>query len=141
MHIVGPFGFRMDDRILRRSSVGHWMDLRPHTYVDFESFWREFPRSPETQFIFATKRGQEIYTELRYADDVVLIFGNEEEGVDESFWNFADLPPIVSCRIPTQSVRCLNLSNAVAVMGFEVVRQKGWGFFSLTENRESVLEA
>lgn len=126
LSLVGPLGFIWNEsqasRVLKRSSVGYWPKERPHFFVDFQDFWARFPRHAQTQFIFATKRGQSDYSRISYTDDVVLLFGNEEEGIPESFWSFDGLPEIVSCRIPTQSVRCLNLSVAVAVLGFEVQR-------------------
>jgi len=130
MSLVGPLGFQLLDRKLKRTSVGYWPEEKPDVYIDFEDFWKRFPRDAQTQFFFATKNGESIYSENKYGNDVVLLFGNEEEGIPESFWNFESLPSIVSCRIPTQSVRCLNLSVAAAVMGFEVSRQWGRGLVS-----------
>jgi tRNA (cytidine/uridine-2'-O-)-methyltransferase len=127
LHLVGPLGFRLQDRSLKRSSVGYWLDQKPEVYVDAADFWKTFPRTSETQFVFATKYGSQDYAQVSYASDCVLIFGNEEEGVPKSFWNFDGLPSIVACRIRTQTVRCLNLSVSVAVFGFEVSRQWGWG--------------
>jgi tRNA(Leu) C34 or U34 (ribose-2'-O)-methylase TrmL len=117
----------MHDRGLKRSSVGYWLDQEPERYVDAQDFWTRFSWTADTQFIFATKNGDQDYAETKYSKDVVLIFGNEEEGVPKSFWNFEGLPAIVACRIRTQTVRCLNLSVSVAVIGFEVSRQWGWG--------------
>jgi tRNA (cytidine/uridine-2'-O-)-methyltransferase len=76
-------------------------------------------------FYWATKNGSRVYTDLKYDKDAVLIFGNEEEGVPQNFWDFKGLPDIVACRIPTVSVRCLNLATSVGIIGFEVYRQ--WG--------------
>ena len=132
MSLVGPLGFQLIDRKLKRTSVGYWPEEKPDVYIDFEDFWKRFPRDAQTQFFFATKNGESVYSENKYGNDVVLLFGNEEEGIPESFWNFESLPPIVSCRIPTQSVRCLNLSVAAAVLGFEVSRQWGRGLDSNT---------
>jgi tRNA(Leu) C34 or U34 (ribose-2'-O)-methylase TrmL len=64
-----------------------------------------------------------MYWDHSFGGDVVLIFGNEEEGVPQNFWDFKGLPKIHSCRIPTVSVRCLNLATSVGIMGFEVSRQ------------------
>lgn len=123
LHLVGPFGFRIDPSRLKRSSVGYWEELKPVIYKDFEEFWGQFSIKPETEFYFATKRGDQIYTSMSFGSDVVLIFGNEEEGVPGKFWEFTDLDRIKSCRIPTQNVRCLNLGVSVAIIGFEVARQ------------------
>jgi len=125
LHLVGPFGFIVDKTRLKRSSVGYWESLNPTIYKDAEDFWGRFPRTPETQFCWATKQGKTIFSDCSYAQDSALIFGNEEDGVPEKFWNFNDLPKIESFRIPTVNVRCLNLATSVGIMGFEVLRQ--WG--------------
>ena len=94
LHLVGPLGFQIDLKRLDRASVGYWEELKPVVYLDFNEFWSQFPRLPETQFVFAEKDGSELYSELSYADDCVLIFGNEEEGVDPLFWKTESLPVI-----------------------------------------------
>lgn len=125
LHLVGPFGFFFDNKQLRRGAVGYWAEVQTRRYVDSEEFWKGFPRNSSTRFYWATKDGDQIYSDQKFGRDVCIIFGNEDEGVDPSFWNFKDLPNIAACRIPTHSVRCLNLANSAAIMGFEVQRQ--WG--------------
>lgn len=123
LHLVGPFGFFPDVRRLDRASVGYWQSLQPVIYPDFADFGAKFEINASTQIIFATKRGTQDYSDRQYLDDVVLIFGNEEEGVPQKFWEVSGLANICACRIPTREVRCLNLGVSVAVMGFEVCRQ------------------
>jgi|GEM_PF-630515 len=125
LHLVRPFGFFLNEKEIRRASVGYWQDLQPVIYRDFEHFWKEFPGGPNCQILWATKRGEAVYSEQSFSKDVLLIFGNEEEGVPKNFWEFSGLRQIVACRIPTLTVRCLNLGVSVAVIGFEVIRQ--WG--------------
>jgi tRNA (cytidine/uridine-2'-O-)-methyltransferase len=128
LHLVKPFGFIDDPKKLKRSSVGYWDDIRSVIYRDAEEFWQKFVFDSETAFYWATKRGSQIYYEQKYAADSVLIFGNEEEGVHESFWKNKGLANIQACRIPTSSVRCLNLGVSVAIFSFEVLRQWGKSF-------------
>lgn len=123
LHLVGPLGFFPDIRRLDRASVGYWKQLQPVIYSDFADFWSKFKRNSETQLIFATKNGDSDYSEITYSEDSVLIFGNEEEGVPQKFWDVSGLENICACRIPTREVRCLNLGVSVAIMGFEVCRQ------------------
>lgn len=130
LHLVGPFGFILDEKRIKRASVNHWFELQPTIYSDGPDFWKRFESSKKTQWIFATKRGEEVFGELSFDQDVVLIFGNEELGVSPDFWKNSGVPDkIVSCRIPTVSVRCLNLSVSVGILTFEVIRQ--WGGIQL----------
>lgn len=123
LHLVGPLGFILSERKAKRAAVGYWEDLRPRIHVDSQSFWRDFERSSQTQFVFVEKDGVEIYCDFKYGPDCVLILGNEEEGVDPDFWKHESLPSISSCRIPMQSIRCLNLATSAGIVGYEVYRQ------------------
>lgn len=123
LHLVRPFGFHLDEKSLKRASVGYWEELRPVVYRDFLDFWEKVEVFEKTSIFWATKGGKSIYSEQHFGDDVMLIFGNEEEGVSNKFWDFKDLPEVVDCKIPTVGVRCLNLAASVAVFGFEVRRQ------------------
>ncbi|PIR22217.1 MAG: tRNA (uridine(34)/cytosine(34)/5-carboxymethylaminomethyluridine(34)-2'-O)-methyltransferase TrmL [Deltaproteobacteria bacterium CG11_big_fil_rev_8_21_14_0_20_45_16] len=127
LHLVGPLGFHLGQKQLQRASVGYWNELSPVTYRDSQDFWGRFSVSDGSELFFATKRGAASLWEQSFGSDVVLIFGNEEEGVAESFWENRGLDRIVACRIPTVKVRCLNLGISVAVFGFEVCRQWGKG--------------
>ncbi len=123
LHLVGPFGFILDTRRLDRTSVGYWDELKPRIYADDAHFWRDFPRSEQTHFYWVTKFGEQDYDTISYAVRSVLLFGSEDKGVPEIFWDFKALPPIVSCRIPMLKVRCLNLATSVGIVGYEVLRQ------------------
>jgi tRNA (cytidine/uridine-2'-O-)-methyltransferase len=131
LHLVGPLGFFIDQKHLKRSSVGYWEDLTPQIYRDAEDFWSRLELSESTRIYWATKFSKTTYTDLEYAADTVLIFGNEEEGVDAHFWekqtHFKPLAGVQSCRIPMALVRCLNLATSVGILGYEVMRQWGKG--------------
>ena len=130
--LVGPLGFIPNHKGLRRTSVGYWDEMKPTIYRDSDHFWNEFPSSSETQWILATKFSKKRHDQITYGDDVVLLFGNEEEGIIPEFLeaqkrcNSGRLAAIQSCRIPMGAIRCLNLSVSVGVCGYEVARQWGW---------------
>ena len=125
LHLVGPFGFILDVKRLDRTSVGYWEQLKPEIYRDVADFWERFENLQSTSWFWSTKRSKILYTDCNFGPDVVLIFGNEEEGVSENFWNFKGLPQVTACRIPMYSIRCLNLATSVGILGYEVFRQ--WG--------------
>lgn len=120
LHLVGPLGFHLDEKSLKRYSVGYFENLKPVIHVDFQDFWSNFSGG---HVYLATSKGDQVHTQISYQAPAWLIFGNEEEGVPEKFWEPATEVKFVSCRIPTVSVRCLNLAVSIGVMGFEVQRQ------------------
>jgi tRNA (cytidine/uridine-2'-O-)-methyltransferase len=128
LHLVGPLGFFLDEKHLKRSSVGYWQTLRPNFHKDATEFWGGFQKGLLSQIFWATKRANSVYTDHVFGMDTCLIFGNEEEGVPDEFWsikakNFKGLPEVVPCAIPMTDTRCLNLATSVGIMGYEVARQ------------------
>ena len=135
LHLVGPLGFKIDDAKLKRAGLDYWHMLDISHYHDLYDFFtttthgaissRDVP--PDTSgyaFHYFTTKARHIYTEPLYADNSYIFFGSETKGLDESLlYNNPD-----QCvRLPMRyGARSLNLSNAVAVGVFEVLRQ--WGF-------------
>jgi tRNA (cytidine/uridine-2'-O-)-methyltransferase len=122
LHLVGKLGFSIEDRYLRRAGLDYWPYLTFYLYPDFGSLFEKYR---EHQFYFFTTKAQRPYTEISYTNDDFLVFGKETAG----------LPPQIlqnrqgSClRIPMADniPRSLNLSNAVAVVLYEALRQKGF---------------
>jgi tRNA (cytidine/uridine-2'-O-)-methyltransferase len=124
LHIVRPMGFRIDDRKLKRAGLDYW-HLLNITYYDSLSDFFEKNSGPRPFFFFTTK-AKKTYTEVSYPDGCYLFFGKETAGLPEELL----IKNIESCiRIPmldNDSARSLNLSNAVAIGVYEVLRQ--WGF-------------
>lgn len=123
LHLVGPMGFKIDDKKLKRAGLDYWHMLDITHYDCIADF---FARNIGNFFYFTTK-GRHIYSDIAYPDNAYLIFGKETAGLDEQL--LFDHPD--HCvRLPMGNLaRSLNLSNAVAVGTFEVLRQ--WGFPNL----------
>ena len=122
LHIVEPMGFKIDDKKLKRAGLDYWHLLDITYYKDLEDF---FARNPGPFFYFSTKAKQ-IHSDVAYPDGAYLVFGKETRGLPE--WLLHDHPD-ACVRLPMidkDSARSLNLSNAVAVGAFEVLRQ--WGY-------------
>ncbi len=124
LHLVGPLGFRLDDRHLRRAGLDYWPDLLEFgVYRDWDEFMQFRPGWP---LVLATSRGETWHTGPCPSLDggpVGLIFGSESAGLPteimESGW-----PRI---RIPmTGGSRSLNLASSVAVVLYEVLRRRGF---------------
>jgi len=121
LHLVGPLGFSIDDRHVRRSGLDYWDKLARFQYPDWLSFEASLP--PKAPLYFFSKWGTQDLWQASFAPDSYLIFGCETTGLPEYIRErYADQ----LYRIPMMegSVRSLNLSNAVAVAVYEALRQQ-----------------
>lgn len=122
VHLVGPLGFSLSDRGLRRAGLDYHelADLRVHRdWTDCCAALGERRR-----FAFTT-RGQQRYTAPDYARDDVLVFGSESAGLPETV--LAQFPVSARLRLPMRAGnRSLNLANVVAVVVYEAWRQLGF---------------
>ena len=130
LHLVGPMGFRLDDKKMKRAGLDYWPLLDITVYENAQAF---FSQNSGPFFYFSTK-ARRVYTEVTYPDGAYLVFGKETAGLPEEW--LRDHPDN-SVRLPMlddEAARSLNLSNVVAVGTYEVLRQ--WGFPRLrTEGR------
>ena len=121
LHIVKPIGFEISDRTLKRAGLDYWDKLDVTYYDDLDDFYRQNGDKPMYYFTAHTERR---YTDVEYPDGVFLIFGRESVGLPR---DIVDSNRDKALRIPMiDGVRCLNLSNSVAVAVYEVLRQKGF---------------
>ncbi len=120
LHLVRPFGFEIDDKKLKRAGLDYW-DLLDITYYDNLD---DFFAKNEGAFFYFTTKALHTHTEVSYPDNCYIVFGKETKGLPEELL----LKNPESCvRIPMVSdARSLNLSNAVAIGTYEVLRQ--WNY-------------
>ena len=127
LHLVGPMGFNIDDRKLKRAGLDYWHLLDITYYNSTEEFFEKHPN--ENFYYFSTKAPHK-HTDITYPEKVFIVFGKETKGLPEKllFDN-----PKTTVRIPMISdARSLNLSNSVAIGVYEVLRQ--WEYPELQEN-------
>lgn len=125
LHLVEPLGFVIDDKKLKRAGLDYWDKLDITYYKNTDDF---FKRTEGNYFFFTTK-GRKIHSDIQYPDDnVFIIFGREDAGIDEQILH----DNMDRCaRIPMRNtLRSLNLSNSVAIAAYEVLRQ--WGYPDLS---------
>ncbi len=116
--LVRPLGFRVDDYHLRRAGMDYWQHLEWQAVDDWAALCKELP--PEQHWYFS-KKATESYTNIKFTEGGVLVFGRESLGLPEELLTEH---PDRCLRIPTRSdVRSLNLSNTVAVASYEALRQ------------------
>lgn len=120
LHLVGPMGFELDDKKLKRAGLDYWHFLDITYYENIEDF---FARNEGSFFYFTTK-ARKTHSAASYPDGCYLMFGKETRGLPEELL-LAN--PERCVRIPMAGdIRSLNLSNAVAVGVYEVLRQ--WNY-------------
>ena len=124
LHLVGPLGFEIDDKKLKRAGLDYWHMLVITYYANQTEF---FSKNKDKNFYYSTTKGLNVYSDVSYEDECYLVFGKETKGLPEDLL-FENKERCI--RIPMQSEsRSLNLSNSVAIVTYEVLRQ--WNFETL----------
>jgi tRNA (cytidine/uridine-2'-O-)-methyltransferase len=118
LHLVKPFGFEITDKHLKRAGLDYWDMLDIHIYENFQEFEEKNPSG--TRYL-ATTKAKKAYTEVKYEQGGYILFGKETKGLaPEILRKYPD----TLIRLPMRSeARSLNLSNSVAVVAYEALRQ------------------
>ncbi len=126
LHLIEPLGFRLDEKSLKRAGMDYWKDLDVTTYIDYEDF---LERNPGAKIYMATTKGPQLYTDVSYEPDCYIMFGKESAGIPEEILVENQETAI---RIPMiGAIRSLNLSNSVAVVLYEALRQNQFADMNL----------
>ena len=121
LHLIEPLGFRINEKELRRAGMDYWEQLDVTRYMNFEEFTE---RHPGAKIWMATTKAKRSYTEASFGPDDYIMFGKESAGIPEEILVAYER---TSIRIPMLSaIRSLNLSNAVAIVLYEALRQNGF---------------
>lgn len=121
LHLVRPLGFEIDDRKLKRAGLDYW-HLLDITYYDSLADFLE--KNKGARLFLATTKAKHIYSDVSYKDGDFILFGKETKGLPETLiWSM----PENAVRIPMiEESRSLNLSNSVAIIAYEALRQLGF---------------
>ena len=121
LHLIEPLGFHLDEKSIRRAGMDYWQYLDLHRYVNFEEFQKEHPGA---KIWMATTKAKRSYTDVSFGPDDFIMFGKESAGIPEEILVEHEETCI---RIPMLSeIRSLNLSNSVAIVLYEALRQNGF---------------
>ncbi len=123
LHLIGPLGFELEDRKLRRAGLDYreWASVKVH--ADLENFMAQV--KPEKLWALSTKGKTQSFAKAKYSHGDALLFGPETRGLPKQLLN--SLPAQQILRLPmVKQSRSLNLSNAVAVVVYEAWRQNGY---------------
>lgn len=121
LHLIGPLGFRLSDKMVKRAGLDYWDKLDVTVYLDFEDFLQ---KNPGARIYMATTKAKKVYSDVSYEPDCFLMFGKESAGIPEEIL----LEHQEECvRIPMWGdIRSLNLSNSVSILLYEALRQHGF---------------
>jgi tRNA (cytidine/uridine-2'-O-)-methyltransferase len=123
LHLIEPFGFKLDDAQLKRAGMDYWQQVEWHRWKNWNAFLEKV--SANATLWFVESNGPKLYSEARFAPDDYLIFGRETAGLPRQLLeshreNWLRIPMF------NAAARSLNLSNCVALVLFEALRQQGF---------------
>ncbi|MBE6014667.1 MAG: tRNA (cytidine(34)-2'-O)-methyltransferase [Lachnospiraceae bacterium] len=126
LHLIEPLGFHLDDRSIKRAGMDYWEKLDVRRYINFEDFKE---KNPGAVIYMATTKARKVYTEVQYEKDCYIMFGKESAGIPEEILKDNAKRCV---RIPmNDEIRSLNLSNSVAIMLYEALRQQEFASMKL----------
>lgn len=126
LHLIEPLGFSLSEKALKRAGMDYWKDLDVSTYMNWEDFCN---KNPEAKVYYATTKARHVYSEVSYESDCYIMFGKESAGIPEEI--LKDNPE-TCVRIPMiGETRSLNLSNSVAIVLYEALRQNDFDHMKL----------
>lgn len=118
LHLIEPLGFRLNEKEIKRAGMDYWEHLDVTRYVNFEEF---LEKNPNAKIWMATTKAKHVYTDVTYGPDDFIMFGKESAGIPEEILVEHEETCI---RIPMlEKIRSLNLSNSVAIVLYEALRQ------------------
>lgn len=121
LHLIEPLGFRINDKMLKRAGLDYWDNLDVTVYDNYQDF---LERNPGAKVYMATTKAPKVYTAVNFEPDCYIMFGKESAGIPEKIL----LDNQENCvRIPmVGDIRSLNLSNSVAIVLYEALRQNNF---------------
>ena len=118
LHLVGKLGFTLDDSKLKRAGLDYWHLLGVEHHDSLQALWES---APDGRFFYLSTRGKQSYASIEFKPHDYIVFGKETKGLPEELINEKIE---FTFRIPMrEGARSLNLSNAVAVVLYESLRQ------------------
>lgn len=129
LHLIEPLGFRLNEKMLKRAGLDYWDQLDVTVYDDYADF---LSKNPGAKIYMATTKAQKTYCDVAYEEDCYIMFGKESAGIPEEILveneqNCVRIPMI-------GDIRSLNLSNSVAIVLYEALRQQQFQSMNLEGN-------
>jgi len=120
LHIIKPMRFLLSDKYLKRAGLDYWKKLSFHFHNNLEDLISSFS---ENNIYFCTTKSSNVYSDRKFKQGDIFVFGPESRGIPESilkkYWDHTITIPM------TDNIRSINLSNSVAIVLYEALRQTG----------------
>jgi len=123
LHLIEPFGFKLDDAQLKRSGMDYWQHVAWRRWTNWAEFIASGPAGARLWYI--ESGGPKLYTEARYGPDDYLVFGRETAGLPKALLE-QNLESWLRIPMFNEKSRSLNLSNCAALVLYEALRQQGF---------------
>lgn len=126
LHLIKPLGFDISEKAVKRAGLDYWDKLDVTEYENYEDFKA---KNPGARIYMATTKAKQTYCEVKYEPDCYIMFGKESAGIPEEILvHHKD----TAIRIPMiGDIRSLNLSNSVAIVAYEALRQNDFSHMRL----------
>jgi len=120
LHLIKPMKFLLNDKYLKRAGLDYWDKLQ----IEIHDSWEDFiTKYAEVQKYYFSTKAKKVYSDISFCDGDFLVFGPETRGLPENLlktnWEYAYTIPM------TKDIRSINLSNSVAIILYEGIRQIG----------------
>lgn len=123
LHLIEPFGFKLDDTRLKRAGMDYWQHVEWHRWSNWPAFQQSLTSGARLWFVESA--GPKLYTEARFGPDDYVVFGRETAGLPKQLLE-ANRERWLRIPMFNEESRSLNLSNCVALVLFEALRQQGF---------------
>lgn len=120
LYLVGKLGFSLSDKYLKRAGLDYWDSANIKQYDNIKDLWNDFP---DSRFFYLTTKSKQLYTNFEFMDGDFFVFGPETRGLPEDLLREKSDTAITIPMADDQ--RSLNLSNSVAIVVYEAIRQNG----------------
>ena len=118
LYLVGKLGFALTDKYTKRAGMDYWQSVDLHRVESMEKLYEEVPNG---RFFYLTTKSKRIYTDFKFQENDFIVFGPESRGLPQKY-----ITQETAITIPMkEGQRSLNLSNSVAIVAYEIVRQIG----------------
>ena len=121
LHLIGPLGFKLNDKAVKRAGLDYWSDLKLSVYDDYQDF---VSKNPNVKIYMATTKAQKTYSHVSYEPNSYIMFGKESGGIPEEILannkeNCIRIPKV-------GATRSLKLRNSVSIILYEALRQNNF---------------
>ncbi len=122
LHLVKPFGFKLNDTRLKRAGLDYWKHISLKVYDSIDEF---YSLNMDKKMVYFSAKGTKTFWSIDFQDDLFLIFGRESSGLPESITD-ENSHELYKIPLFSEHIRSINLANAVSVVVYEGIRKLGY---------------